>query len=76
MSSQSPAPGGGTTANRAIFSDLPLGARFVLDGEVCEKLERDLRDGMLHCSNARTAGGRCILLEEDAPVEPLGPSLA
>ena len=59
---------------RWLFSDLPLGARFVCEGEVCEKLERDLRDGMLHCSNARTAGGRYLLLEDDLPVEPLDPA--
>ncbi len=57
-----------------LFSDLSIGSRFVLEGEVCEKLERDLRDGMLHCSNARTAGGRYVLLEDDLPVEPLGPA--
>lgn len=58
---------------RLMFSDLPQDARFILDGEVCQKLGRELRGGMLHCSNARTAGGRYILLEEDCPVEPLGP---
>ncbi len=57
-----------------LFSELPLGARFVFEGEVCEKLERDLRDGMLHCSNARAAGGRYVLLEDDLPIEPLGPA--
>ena len=57
-----------------LFSELPIGSRFVLEGEVCEKLERHLRDGMLHCSNARTAGGRYVLLEDDLPVEPLGPA--
>ena len=62
-------------ADRVSFSDRPRGARFVLDGEVCRKLERDLRGGMLHCSNALTAGERYILCEEDAPVEPFGPSL-
>ncbi len=56
------------------FSALPPGARFALEGEVCEKLERDLRDGMLHCTNALTAGGRYLLLDDDAPVEPLEPS--
>ena len=56
-----------------LFSDLPIGARFVLDGEVCKKVERELRDGMLNCSNAQTAGGRYILLDEGLAVEPFGP---
>ena len=55
------------------FSALPIGARFVLDGEVCRKVERELRDGMLNCSNARTAGGGYVLLGDDAEVEPVGP---
>ena len=61
-------------APQRLFSDLPLGARFVLDGEVCQKIGRELRGGMLHCSNARTAGGRYVLCEEDQPVEPLDPA--
>ena len=60
-------------AARVRFAKLPIGARFVLDGEVCLKLERELRASMLHCSNASTAGGEYILCDEDQPVEPLPP---
>ena len=60
-------------AQRVRFSALAMGARFVLDGEVCRKVERELRDGMLHCSNARTAGGRYVLLDDGAEVEPFAP---
>ncbi len=63
-------------ATHVLFSDLPLGARFVVDGEVCEKIERELRGGMLHCSNTSTAGGHYVLLDEDLPVEPLDPGAA
>lgn len=63
-------------AQRVPYSHLPLGSRFVLDGEVCLKLERELRAGMLHCSNASTTGGGYILCDEDQLVEPLPPGPA
>jgi hypothetical protein len=61
-------------AAKVAFSDLPVGSRFILDGELCLKLERELRAGMLHCTNAGTAGGGYVLCDEDQLVEPL-PSL-
>lgn len=56
------------TLQPTVFRDLPMGETFLLDGELAVKLERDVRHGMLHCTNARTAGGRFILVDEDQPV--------
>lgn len=53
------------------FSGLPVGARFLLNGERYIKLEHDLREGMLHCTNAVSDDGRWTLVAEDEAVDLL-----
>ncbi len=51
--------------------ELPIGARFLCEGERCTKVEHDLRNGILHCSNAVTHVGRFVLIEPEQAVEVL-----
>ena len=53
----------------AKFGELPLGARFHCDGERYTKMEHELREGMLQCSNAVSDGGRWTLFEPDQEVQ-------
>lgn len=53
------------------FIDLAVGARFLYGGEVLTKIEHELREGTLQCSNACSDGGRFTLIADDDEVEVL-----
>ncbi len=58
---------------KKLFSALPPGARFRLDGEVLTKVEHELRPGMVQCSNALSEDGHWKLVTDDEMVVDLGP---
>ncbi len=55
--------------SKRTFGELRVGARFRCDGEIFTKVEHDLREGMLQCSNAMSDDGRFTLLEPEQSVD-------
>lgn len=51
------------------FGDLPIGARLRCDGQVYTKMEHELREGMLQCSNAVSDFGQWTLLAPEEVVD-------
>ncbi len=51
------------------FGDLPIGTRLRQGGQEYTKMEHELREGMLQCSNAVSDFGQWTLLEPEEIVD-------